>query len=95
MSLLVGWFGEASYLFRGGRRHGAQYCRAFAQRFQGGGDEIRIREVCWTLVRRLTSCGVVFNRRASSAGRTCCWIISLSRRILAERLAGSSTTGLS
>jgi len=30
-----------------------------------------MREVCWTLVRRLTSCGVVFNRRASSAGRTC------------------------
>ncbi len=49
-----------------------------------------MREVCWTLVRRLTSCGVVFTRRANSAGRTCCWIFVEEQNFGGE--AGGSST---
>ncbi len=50
-----------------------------------------MRVLCRISVSRFTSCGVVFKRLASSAGRISCRIISFKSRILAERLAGNST----
>jgi len=50
-----------------------------------------IRVVWRKLVSRLISCGVVFNLRANSAGRTFCVTITFSNNTLADKLAGSST----